>query len=574
LAFEDLALDVGGGLVTAALSIEETRAAGRADVKGLPLETLAVLLPEARAEGMLSASATLSGNPANPTVLFSVRATDIERGVGLEAEIPEFQASLDGVLENGRLAMAGEITGLPEAPVRVEAEMPLALSFRPLTASVPATEPFSARLDGMVDIGQIEDLLPLGDDRAAGVLDVSIAATGNLRAPQIAGRASLSAGVYENIESGAVLHDISASIASFGSTVIVEELRANDGQGGSLMASGGLDLSPDGAIPIDLSAKLDNLLLLQRDEITAPVSGDVFLRGDMKGLRLAGALTIPAAEIGIPEQLPADVVALDVIEINAVAPIEVETTPAETSSEQTRAALKIALDVGIDMPGKIFVRGRGLDSEWKGRLHIGGSTEQPEITGALELVRGRFDFVDKVFMLKGGTITFMGEAPPDPDIAIQAEAKADGILTTVALSGRASAPELTLASEPPLPQDEILSFLLFGKSASEISAFQAAQLANAAATLSGGGVDPIGKVRGILGVDQLTVSAEGEGVSGAAVAVGKYLSDEIFVSVKQGIERESSSATVEVELTDSVSVETDIGADGQSETWVNWQWFH
>jgi translocation and assembly module TamB len=150
--------------------------------------------------------------------------------------------------------------------------------------------------------------------------------------------------------------------------------------------------------------------------------------------------------------------------------------------------------------------------------------------------------------------------------------------------GRASRPEIALSSQPTLPQDEILARILFGKSASNLSSLEAAQLAVAAAELSAGGGGPglLDRLRSFVGVDVLRVgSAEtaGTGADGDAeggttptVEAGKYVTDDVFVGVEQGATADSSKVTVEVEVTDNIAVESDVGATGSGNLGIKFQW--
>jgi translocation and assembly module TamB len=125
-----------------------------------------------------------------------------------------------------------------------------------------------------------------------------------------------------------------------------------------------------------------------------------------------------------------------------------------------------------------------------------------------------------------------------------------------------------------LPEDEIISRVLFDKSASNLSAAEAFELATAVANLARG--DPndggvLSGVRGALGLDVLSVGASEEG-SGASVSAGKYLVDGVYVGVDQGTETDSTKAKVEVDLTPNLTLESDVGADNTGRVGLKWQW--
>ena len=76
-----------------------------------------------------------------------------------------------------------------------------------------------------------------------------------------------------------------------------------------------------------------------------------------------------------------------------------------------------------------------------------------------------------------------------------------GIDASVIVQGTGLNPEITFASTPPLPQDELLSRILFGTSITNFSAPEALQLASAVAALQSGSgsLDPINALRKAVG---------------------------------------------------------------------------
>ena len=155
-------------------------------------------------------------------------------------------------------------------------------------------------------------------------------------------------------------------------------------------------------------------------------------------------------------------------------------------------------------------------------------------------------------MIKDSSITFAGASPPDPMLDIKGVYTTSELEVTAGFQGPASDPELVLTSNPSLPEDEILSQVLFGKSQGSLSAIEAVQLASAVNELSGGGsgLDVVGSVRRFIGADVLQV---GGGEDGPEVKVGKYL-DGVYVGTKAGSTPGSSGVEVEIEITPNISV--------------------
>jgi len=89
---------------------------------------------------------------------------------------------------------------------------------------------------------------------------------------------------------------------------------------------------------------------------------------------------------------------------------------------------------------------------------------------------------------------------------------------------------------------------MFDRSSSGISPFQGLRLA---AAIQSGGDGLIGIGREALGVDTFDIS--GSGGADTTASAGKYISDNVFLEVRQGVTAGSAKAKLEIELTPSLS---------------------
>jgi translocation and assembly module TamB len=155
----------------------------------------------------------------------------------------------------------------------------------------------------------------------------------------------------------------------------------------------------------------------------------------------------------------------------------------------------------------------------------------------------------------------------DPSLDFTAQSQVLDVTATVKITGLADSPKIDLSSSPDLPQDEILSRLLFGEAAAQLTAIQVAQIGAALATLGSGsgGFNPVAKIQKALGLDRLTVgAAAGTGPqatqqsSGASIEAGRYVSSRVFVAVKQSTTGTSQLA-VDVDLTKHLKLQSRLG---------------
>ena len=215
----------------------------------------------------------------------------------------------------------------------------------------------------------------------------------------------------------------------------------------------------------------------------------------------------------------------------------------------------------LSAPGRVFVRGRGIDAELGGEVRVSGSSRDPRIGGSFELRRGRLSLLTQRLDFTRGRVTF-GGGDIVPDLDFVAETRAAEVTARIAVTGRASEPQFALSSSPDLPQDEVLSRLLFARAAGGLSPFQAVQLAQAVSQLSGGGgPDVFEQTRRALGVDDLDVNM---GTAGPTVGISRAINDRVRVGVKAGSKPENSAIGVDIDLTRRLKIQTEIGADGRA----------
>jgi translocation and assembly module TamB len=119
-----------------------------------------------------------------------------------------------------------------------------------------------------------------------------------------------------------------------------------------------------------------------------------------------------------------------------------------------------------------------------------------------------------------------------------------------------------------MPEDEIVSRLLFQRAAGGLTPAQAIQLAAAVNTLRGGGLGVLGQARQALGLDTLDVS--GGGLEDGRLRAGRYLNDNVFVEVGRGAAAGTEDVRVEVEILPNLSL--DASADAQAQSGIGLRW--
>lgn len=564
ISVSDLSVLVADGTIAGDAELRPDRVQATVTAEGI---TLATFRPGT--EGTVDASLAVTGTAPFPDATLSVAVNGFRDADLTGEDVPQLDATAEARWSQGQLDATAELTGPKDAWVRGTVGMPLALSADTLAPVIDEGAALVGQIDGQAELAEFAPLFLSDLDRLAGQLSLEVQIAGTLAAPIASGALTVADGVYENGLAGTVLTDLNLDLAGDGRELVLRRLSARDGGSGTIDGSGRVGLDAAEGFPADVEVNFANFLAVRRPDAEVPLDGTVTAAGTMADYAVVGRLTVPQAEIRIPEQLPANVVELDVIEVGgdfgAISP-EAGQSPAEETPAPT-----VTLDVTVDMPGRVFVRGRGLTSEWRGGVQVSGTAEAPVVEGGLTLVQGNFDLVGKLLTLERGAVTLAKEDPGNPEIDALATTDLDDGTARIEITGTASAPDIALSSEPPLPEDEVLARLLFGSSVGDLSPVQAVQLANGVATLTGqgSGLGMLDKVREATGVDVLDVRSDGEAADGTSVRAGKYLADDVLLYIEQGARPGSSKATLEVELNDYLSVETDVGADSQSAIGVN-----
>jgi translocation and assembly module TamB len=293
-------------------------------------------------------------------------------------------------------------------------------------------------------------------------------------------------------------------------------------RGGRLTATGGSANQREGRIAVTI----DDMRIADRPDARATASGALTLAWEGLQSTLSGEINIASAELDIAANPEAGIPTLDVIEINRTDEFD-EIEEEEVAGVERNGATE--LDVRIRAPGRVFTRGRGLDAEWALDLRLEGSSNNPRLYGTARAVRGTLALSGQPFEIEDARITFAGD-PLDAQIDLTAVRDTADLTARIRLIGTARNPEITFSSDPPLPEDEILPQLLFGRSVEDLSALEAAQLAASLAALSGrASLDLVDAARAAAGLDRFNVRQDEDG--GFLVAGGVYLTRDVYVEV-------------------------------------------
>jgi translocation and assembly module TamB len=487
--------------------------------------------------------------------LTGARSADAKPELAMNAEVK-------AGLGSGRLTVDAKATGAKGLTSTIDVVLPVQASAAPLHLAIVRDRPIQGHIQADGEVQPLWDLYYGGDRELGGQVKLSADIGGTINDPRLTGQAQVSGGRLDDYASGLVLTNLEAKADLSQRQITLQSLSARDEKSGTVDGSGTIGLDRGGASNLKLN--FHRFRLIDTDDLQATASGQAtFVRGADGKVRIQGVLDIDRAEINAQAKLRPSVVTMDVVERGLSDQARVsQLRPAKPNGPP------IELDVKLRAARGVFVRGRGLDAELSFDADVGGTIAKPELTGRATVYQGTYEFAGKRFDFdERGSIT-LANSPEQIRLDLSATWEGPSLSATVRIAGTAARHEITLTSSPALPQSEILSQVLFGSSASQLSGAQTAQLASTATALaSGGGFDVLGSLRQFSGLDRLAFG--GDQTSGLTVAGGKYIGDNVYLEVIGG-GRQGPSAEVDWRVRRHLSLTSTLSNELGAKLGVHW----
>jgi translocation and assembly module TamB len=552
--------DVGSGSITASGSAGETIDIVL-DIASLPLSIANAVAPDLGLAGTVNGQARVSGTSSDPQVSFTAQAEGINATAIAEYGIAPLSLSTQGSFANGTVTLAS-LSANGAGGLTLSGSGTVPLSGSGLAVNVQGSAPLALANRFVAERG----------GQLAGVVTLDAQVSGSLSSPQFGGRVATSGASYVDPELNLRLEAITGSASLNGDRLVIDSLSSSLATGGSVSASGSVGLS--GGFPADIRVALNSARYADGNLFVATASGNLALTGNLTGSPLlSGDVLVEEANITVPENLGGGAALIVVDHVNT--PVAVEQTLARARIDDRSGApvpqsrpTGVLLDINVNAPNQIFIRGRGLDAEVGGSVRITGPIGDIQPVGAFELTRGRLAILGQRVIFESGTVTLVGDL--DPVLNLVARTEGEDITVFVTVSGRASDIDVSFSSAPQLPQDEVLSRLIFNRSISELSPLQLAKLAAAAAELvgGGGGNGLVDNLRGAAGLDDLDIVTDSSG--NVAVQAGAYLQDNVYLGVQAGAGGQSK-VTINLDVTNDLKVTGSAGQDGESSLGVYYE---
>lgn len=537
----------------------------RIAARDVPLSSARIAVPTLDLAGTLNAQAQVTGKPDALAGTWTMRIAGLATPETRQAGLPPIEFAGDGQFR-------GSATSLN---AKLDAGRLASLTLRG-TAPLSAAGQLDLSAQGRLDAAIANPLIGAQGQRVTGTLALDLRAAGTAGAPRLSGSATFANGSFTDAVQGIRLTGMEARLAANGDNLSIERFTARAANGGTLSASGQVRLDPAAGFPGTIRLQGNRAQLLSNGIATAVADLALDLSGPLaQRPRIGGRIDIVSLDVAVPDRLPVSLRPVD--NIRHVRPTgtaaarlaaEKKARPAAKGARRPVPAFDAALALVVSAPNRVFIRGRGIDAELGGAIRVGGTLAAPAIDGGFDLRRGRLSVLSQRLDFSKGRLSFTGSTIPELDFV--AETRASDVTAKILITGPADQPAFAFTSQPELPQDEVLSRILFARASGSLSAFQALQLAQTAAQFAGGGGDDsFERLRKSLGVDNLDIQV---GAGGPTVGASRYIGDNVSVGIKAGAKPADSGVSIGIDVTKRIKLQAETGADGSASVGVGAEW--
>ena len=246
-------------------------------------------------------------------------------------------------------------------------------------------------------------------------------------------------------------------------------------------------------------------------------------------------------------------------------------TPADsTAAGGTDAPNGADIDVAIRIPERFYVRGRGLDMELGGDLHLKNDGVQPVVTGELRALHGTLVLLGRSLRLDRGTVNFVGGDEINPELDASLQTYVNNVRIYIILAGTAQEPVIILGSEPEMNDGDIISTLLFGSAYDDLSDDQADLVERRSAEM----VAALGAAqlqKNLSGIDVVQFQGADSQDRAGTLTFGKFLSPDVLLSYVYAIDDQALSfVSLEYFLRGNFKLDTVYGRRNQTGLGFGW----
>lgn len=414
----------------------------------------------------------IAGSLAKPEVHALVEIRDVS--VPGRSEIPKTDVTVKLTARDGRADISAEAVAADYAPATFKAEM----AFLPKKWGRDPASLLAEEIKGTLDLPRIElsrfqSLIP-GALELGGVTTGKMEVAGTIGDPKIDGGLYLSGGKLRMKGNTIPALDGMAFDLNANMKTVAIKGTVGDLVGGSVRIDGTMQVTNaagNGLGSLDVSVKGVGLPLVRNEFLILRANADLRVTGTMANARVSGEVgiidsvfykDIELLPIGMPFLGP------------AAASLPKVDTPTRIGNAVPAPFNEWTADIAVKTIDPILIRGNlGRGSVDVG-LRVSGKLGDPRPEGRVRISEAVARLPFSELEIADGYLTFTSANGFDPTLEIRGSAEPRPYRVQVYAQGRLSNPQLVLTSEPPLPDNEIMTLLATGTTAAGLEDSQAA----------------------------------------------------------------------------------------------------
>ncbi len=472
-----LATEDGSGRIAARGRLPgDTPGALYVDAFGIDLRDVAALLQDSTAVGgQLGVALELGGTAASPVIGGNAFFGDGTIG---DFHGPLAQALID--YRDRRLSANVFLWRTGNQVLEVEASLPLDLAFRDVAKrQIDGPLSIRARADS-ADLALVEAVLPSVRD-VEGQVVAEAEIRGTWDAPVVTGFADVSRGAMTIPGIGVRYAAILGRAEFRGDSLLIPYALVTSG-GGTMQITGGIRLENLATPVLNLELEANRFQALAvRNFLSLTATGDLQLRGPVLNATATGRATVNEGILYFADLIGKNVINLEDPTIRDI----VDTTLIRRANLGARFenrfldSLRVT-NLQLQMGEGVFLRSTEANIQLDGEITVDKVRREYRPVGTLAALRGeytlKFPFAgSRKFQVQRGTVTYFGTPDLNAELDITAEhlaqtVRGDEIPVIANITGTLQAPkvELTTSIRPPLAESELVSYLVFGRPASDV----------------------------------------------------------------------------------------------------------
>jgi translocation and assembly module TamB len=483
----------------------------RAATESFPLEALdPKRLGAPRYRGVLVVDAEVSGRAGAPWV------ADANAEIRNASLTYQSASGAERRVELGltRLALASS-PGQHRIALRVSDAAALELAVELEAVRTPGSDlrdlPLAGRVKGRTRQLNLLPLLTDAIDSASGEAELDFRVAGRVAAPVFEGEARVADGTLDFYQANLRLRELRAAVRLADTSLALD---ASGKAGNGTLAIDGWLGWRDRRLSGELALTGERLLIANVPEARILASPDLRFRLDDRHIAVTGEVVIPEACIQPAATAGAVLVSAD------------ERIVRPEAGPDAAERFAVTSDLRLRLGAKVQVRAFGLSAAVTGSVRAQASPQgSTTASGELEVAQGLYRAYGRELEIERGRLLFTGGAVTDPGVDLRASRELPGYTVGVIARGPLRQPQLTLFSEPSLPQAQIASMLIVGRSS--IQGDPGAPESDLSDTERGGAL-LAGQLGKYVGLDDVGLTEDAD--TGTQLVLGKYLSPRLYVS--------------------------------------------